>query len=439
MVLRVWWFNEFSPGDQIIFDNILTIIERNYKQFGYTHISTPAVERNDVLTAKSWEDASKQIFGLYGLAQWIEDTKDYSLHFDLTVPFARYVLDWQQMLAFPFKRYQIQPVWRGERQQRWRFKEFIQTDIDTIWRWDDSSSYLYYDAETVFALYKTLDEIKKYVWIDDEIQINISNRKILWPFVDYIIWENKEIKHWVFTMIDKFYKISQDDLKKWLSDLWLTQDKVEILFNFVIKDVSYENLLSLVWFIPSEDFDNWIKEFYEVVDNIEKLSKWFWIKVNYKINFLIVRWLDYYTWTVFETFFVNDRSLWSICSGWRYEWLTTHLDKKTNFSGVWWSIWADRFMVKYQEKNNQWKNTIADYLFVNFEETFSKTLELAGKFVNEWKNIEVYPTSAKLKKQFEFADKKWIKFVVILWQWELESWIYKIKNMETGLEEEFKL
>ncbi len=442
-MLRVWWFNEFSPSDQIIFDNILDIVENNYKQFGYSHISTPAVERNDVLLAKSWEDASKQIFWLYWLAQWVEDKKDFSLHFDLTVPFARYVIDWWNELVFPFKRYQIQPVWRWERQQRWRFKEFYQSDIDTIWnmKWasENLEQYLYYDAETIFVLYKTLIELKNYIWVDDDIIMNINNRKILWPFIDYIIWDDKNIKHDLFNMIDRFYKISIDEFKKWVSDLWLKDDKINKLLEFLSLDISYDNLLSLIWYIPDQKFDDWIKEFYDIIDHIEKLSKNFNIKINYKINFLIVRWLDYYTWIVFETFFKSDRSLWSICSWWRYEWLTTYIEPKSNYSWVWWSIWIDRFMVMYQEKNKWVKNTLSEYMFVNFSETYEDILNLAWRYVSEWKNIDIYPSPSKLKKQFEYADKKWIKYVVILWEWEKEKWVYKIKDMSNWEEETIKI
>ena len=134
MVLRPGWFPEYSPAEQLVFDDIKKIIEANYSQYGFAHIETPAVETTSVLLAKNGEDAGKQIFWLYGLAQGNEDTKDYALHFDLTVPFARYILDRENDITFPFKRYQIQPVRRGERSQRGRFKEFWQSDIDVIWQ-----------------------------------------------------------------------------------------------------------------------------------------------------------------------------------------------------------------------------------------------------------------------------------------------------------------
>ncbi len=123
-MFRPSWFPEYSPSEQLVFDAVKEIIEKNYAQYWFAHIQTPAVEANKVLLSKNGEDAGKQIFGLYGLAQWTEDTKDYALHFDLTVPFARYVLDWENEITFPFKRYQIQPVWRGERSQEEDLESF---------------------------------------------------------------------------------------------------------------------------------------------------------------------------------------------------------------------------------------------------------------------------------------------------------------------------
>lgn len=454
-MLRVGWFNEFSPWDQIIFDTILEITQKNYKQFWYTHISTPAVERNDVLLAKSWEDASKQIFWLYGLAQWSEDTKDYSLHYDLTVPFARYVLDWQAQLTFPFKRYQIQPVWRGERQQRWRFKEFYQADIDVIWKWDDTNTYLYYDAETIFVLYKTLLDIKNTLWINENIIVNISNRKILGPLVDYISdnvdikqvdsvieWEPVKTKTYIrdqiFSLVDRYYKIWQDQFRAGLVKLLEDENYVNLLMNFLLKELTIDNLLTLKWYIPSQEFDSWIDELYQVLSYLDHLWKWLGIDhLYYQINFFIVRWLDYYTGTVFETYFQKNTSLGSICSWWRYEGLTTHIDPKTNYSWVGGSIWVDRLLSILETTNP--KSTIADYMFMNFDETKSQIFELAWKYIAQWNNIEIYPSNDKFKKQLQYADKKGIRYVIILWESESQTWIYKLKDLQTGEEKEFKL
>ena len=194
-------FPEYSPSQQATFDRIKTIIEKNYLSFGYYHIHTPAVESNKVLLAKSGQETSKQIFWLYGLAQGGEDLKDYSLHFDLTIPFARYILDHEAEITFPFKRYQIQPVWRGERAQRGRFREFWQCDIDTVWRADSANSMVFYDAETLLVIAKIFEEIRKeyQIW---KVTIHYNDRKFLAKLLDD--YPNKSE---LYILFDKYYKI----------------------------------------------------------------------------------------------------------------------------------------------------------------------------------------------------------------------------------------
>lgn len=206
--LRPSGFPEYSPGQQIIFDKLKATIEQNYQAFGYTHIHTPAVEKNEVLLSKNGEETGKQIFGLYGMAQGSEDLKDYGLHFDLTVPFARYTLDWEHQLTFPFKRYQIQPVWRGERAQKGRYREFFQCDIDVIWKGE--KSYLYYDAEIITTLAKTLTEIIDITGIDDTITFHINNKKMSQAFLS-IITQNEDQRTKISSLIDKFDKIGEEN------------------------------------------------------------------------------------------------------------------------------------------------------------------------------------------------------------------------------------
>ena len=183
-MFKVSWFPELLPEQKIIEERIIATIKENYQKLWYTLIETPAVERNSVLTAKWWWEVSKQIFWLYWLANGCDkDTKDYSLHFDLTVPFARYVLDYKNDLVFPFKRSQIQKVWRWERAQKWRYREFYQADIDVIW--DESrennscTKNLFYDAEIIFLLATTIEEIFSKLNLKNDVQINVNNKKII--------------------------------------------------------------------------------------------------------------------------------------------------------------------------------------------------------------------------------------------------------------------
>lgn len=420
-MLRPSGFPEYSPAEQLVFDEVKDIIEKHYKFFWYSHIYTPAVESNKVLLSKSWDETSKQIFWLYGLAQWSEDLKDYSLHFDLTIPFARYILDHEWEITFPFKRYQTQPVRRGERSQRGRFKEFWQSDIDTVWRTDTKDSMIFYDAETLVVVANALEEIRKNYFSKKSITIHYNNRKLIDGLLEW--YSQKEA---IFSLFDKYYKIGTKKFEEELEKLTSNEDTQRILE--FIKDP--KNYLS------HSKSREWIQELRELEDYLEKLN----VK-KHKLVFdpLITRGLDYYTSTVYEAFFDNDIEIGSISWGGRYDGLTGYIDPKKNFSGVGGSIGISRLVTLILEGGSDSKQTISDYLCVNFSETLTEILKIADRLRNEWYNIEVYPSANKLDKQFGYADKKWIPHVVILGEWEKKEWIYKIKNMKTWEETSKKL
>lgn len=431
-MLRPGGFPEYSPAEQLVFDQVKSIIESIYEQHWYTHIQTPAVEANSVLLSKNWEDAGKQIFWLYWLAQWAEDGKDYSLHFDLTVPFARYVLDWENQLTFPFKRFQVQPVWRGERSQRWRFKELWQADVDVIWQEMEKPQIgknLYYDAEMMIVIAKALDKIINKFLPSQTFTIHVNNRYLLaWVMEQFPEWKRSEI----YSLLDKYYKISKEQFIKEVENL-LDKDSDKLL-NFV--NLSIENLQS--YWLENDNFKRGVAELQEVFWYIKALNP----SNTYKLVFdpYIIRWLDYYTWTVYETFFDNDIALWSISSGGRYENLTWYINpKKSHYSWVGWSIWLSRIIFLILEKGSPENLTKTQYLFINFKETIDETAKLMDTYLDKWYYCEIYPSSDKLAKQFSYADKKWIKNVVILWEWEKSEWIYKIKNMTTWEEETHKI
>jgi len=423
-MLRVSWFWELLPEQKIIEEKILNIIKTSYKKIWYTSIETPAVEKNSVLTAKWWWESLKQIFWLYGLTQWCEkDTKKYSLHFDLTVPFARYVIDHRNELIFPFKRNQIQKVRRWERPQRWRFRELYQADIDVIWEEKDNKNYLFYDAETIFTIVNTLEEIFKTVNIDKTTFININHKKLINWFLKHI--ELKNIKGKITNLIDKKDKISKQDFIKELGNLNINKEKQGKIIEFTnIETFNIQEIKKLN--INNEEWNNWIKDIEDILEILEQL----WIKDKVKINLSIMRGLDYYTGMVFETFIEWERNLWSIASWWRYENFTSFIDSKSFFSWVGWSIWISRLESYIFEKLETNQKTSSEYLLINFKETQKKVLKLYKKFIEQWKYIEYYPEPDKLWKQFKYADKKWIKYCIILWEQELQEWQYQIKNME---------
>ena len=440
-MLKVWGFAELKPEQKIIEEKIFEIVKKNYQKYWYTPIETPAVERTEVLTAKGGWEATSQIYGVYGLAQWASDLKKYSLRFDLTVPLARYVIDHRNELTFPFKKSFIAKVWRGERQQRGRSREFYQADIDVIWENNDQikeAQNLFYDAEVISIVYKTYGEIFQEFNLEGWVEVNINNKKIISWLLQSLWLEEKSLK--VFGIIDSIAKISREDFDKNLEWAWCSEWQIETINNFVRQEIDLEKLWSLwkEFWIENEVFLEWISELTQILKFINmQWNAW----EGVKINFSIVRGLEYYTWTVFETVITTDRKLWSIAGGGRYEWLTKYLDKKADFSWVWFSMWITRFEDYLFEKLDTEKlaQTTSEYLIINFEETQGESLELYQKLAAKWKSVEYYPEAAKLKKQFKYADWKWIKYCVLLGSWELEKWVYSVKNMESWESEEVEL
>ena len=419
-MLRVGWFWELDPSSQKLFDRLIKILEQTYQKWGYDHIYTPAVEKNEVLLAKGGEEVSGQIFGLYGLKQWCEkDKKDYSLHFDLTVPLARYVLDRRNELRFPFKRYQIQPVWRWERQQKGRFREFFQADIDTIFEGDGP---LWYDIETLLVIGEALKYIFEEFDLKEQIIIKINSKKIINSLIKRV-GLNEQASN-ILGLLDKYYKLDSSDFES-------------MLYKIAWKE-KWQQLLKLV--TDGDSLLDILEEWTEIRSQLDELKKWkhsLWLdKMSFEFDPFIVRWLDYYTGMVFETFVDGKRELGSIASGGRYEGLTSYIQPKTNFGGVWWSIGVNRLFswIKQIVDVDWWQDK---YLITRFEGI--DITEIVNKLLNEKKEIEIYPNTDGLKKQFKFANKKKIRYVVVVGEEEVGKGVYKIKDLKSGEEKSYPL
>lgn len=418
-----WWFPERLPSEQLLENKFKSIISWEFQKYWFVNIATPAVERNEVLTAKSWSDASQQIYWLHGLAQvqqWKNDYKNYSLRFDLTVPMSRYVLDHAEDLAFPFKRYQIQKVWRGESAQRWRYKEFYQCDVDVV----DKTIDIKYDAETIEVLAKTLQKVFHYFDIEADFTIQLNNRKIYDAIFEDLAIDTSD--RWsVMNMIDSYYKIGIDNFSREL-EAKIGEHKSKKLQRYL--DYSIENLDSQ----ESSTVQEAKKELKTVYDLLSRS----WIKVA--INPYIVRGLDYYTWTVFETFIDDHPEFWSICSGWRYDNLSKHITDATwhkgeNYEGVGWSIWLSRllwrlldaWMIHHQER-------LVDVMFFNiaWQATYYKQ-EIASILRNEGITTTLYHKDDKLGKQFTYAEKLWIPLGIFLGEQEEKTKSITIRNLST--------
>ncbi len=399
---RPGWFIEYSPKEQKIFDILYKTIEQKFAQYGYQHIHTPAVESVDVLK-KWWDEVSKQIFGLYGLAQWAEDAKNYALHFDLTVPFARYVLDRQNELAFPFKRYQIQPVWRGERSQRGRYKEFRQADIDVIWKTKDDKGYnAVYDADCIIALSKSINSASSQLGLNISSKFHVNNKLFTLALIDLIAGIDRPA---LFKLFDSYHKLSKEKFKEELSKLEIKWAHIDILTSLYGKSIEQFRAFAA----SSSAAQN-------ALDQLEQVTKKLdFENINYIIDPFIVRGLDYYTGTVFETFIDDRKDLGSICSGWAYANLTEFLDERQSFSWVGWSIGLSRLMSVLLEEYNiaeTFSPEEESYLVIHEEGKTQQAQDIVTKLHSKHKIAEMYPLVDKLDKQFKYAEKKGISYIV---------------------------
>jgi histidyl-tRNA synthetase len=357
--------------------------------------------------------------------------KPYSLHFDLTVPFARYVVDNESILKFPFKRYQIQKVWRGERQQRWRFKEFIQADIDLVW----NNLPLNYDSEVILTLYRTLKEIFEFLKIWKWVEIHLNNKKFIeWICTMYnISWDTKTIFFW---LLDGFYKATPEEFLIKLQNLvWENFKEINKLINTKIDELDISNPF----------LSEWINELKEVYTSLKE--KW----VNILFDPYITRWLDYYTWTVFETFISNYDNFWSICSGWRYDNLVESIRKVTgewknnkdtnNYEWVWWSIGLSRLFWWLDETwliNKKLPLTQA-IIFNTLWNNLSYREKIWELLRNNWISTDIYYSDEKLWKQFNYAENKNIPFWIFAWDEEQTKNEVIVKNLYSREQESISI
>ena len=297
-------FMELLPNEQILFNKMKEIIKKSYEKYGFLPLDTPIIEDANVLLAKAGGETEKQIYKLK------KGENDLALRFDLTVPLAKYVTEYYDKLSFPFKRYQIGKVYRGEKPQRGRYREFYQCDVDII---GDGELSIINDAEIPSIIYNTFKKLGF-----DDFTICINNRKILNGLFSSL--ELEDISPEILRIIDKIEKIGKEEVKRELL-ISIPEKKVDVIMQFLeIKGKNEEKIQAL----ESMNIDNEI--FKEGINEIKEVSKFIKIfgvpEENYKIDLTIARGLDYYTGTVYETFLNQYKNLGSICSGGRYDNLT---------------------------------------------------------------------------------------------------------------------
>ena len=411
-------FMELMPNEQILFEQMKQKIEKTYQKFGFLPLDTPILELSEVLLAKAGGETEKQIY------RFEKGDTDISMRFDLTVPLAKYVAKNYGNLSFPFRRYQIGKVYRGERAQKGRFREFYQCDIDII---GDGELSVINDAELPSVIYNVFKELGF-----DDFTICINNRKILNGLFENL--EQKENGAEILRIIDKIEKIGKEAVIEELEKINISKNSIDKIINFIeidgTTDEKIEKLNNLN--IENETFKLGLEELTQVV----KYVRIFGIPdSNFKVDLTIARGLDYYTGTVYETFLNEYRELGSICSGGRYENLAEYYtDKKLPGVGI--SIGLTRLFYKLNELQliNANKKSIADVLIIPMVEDKTKPIELARNLRKSGINTEIYLNEKKLKAKFKYADKLNIPYVIVIGEDEISSNIFKIRNMVTGKE-----
>lgn len=408
-------FMELKPNEQILFNQIKEKIEESYKRFGFLPLDTPILELSEVLLAKAGGETEKQIYRF-------TRGDDLAMRFDLTVPLAKYVSKNYGELQFPFRRYQIGKVYRGERPQKGRFREFYQADIDII---GDGELSIMNDAEIPSIIYTTFKSLGF-----DDFTIRINNRKILNGLFEYL--NIVELSTEIMRIIDKLEKIGKENVKLELLKLNIEEEIVDKILEFIsISGNNEEKIKALEKLnIKNEVFEKGLFELKEVVKYIRLFGV---PEENFSIDLTIARGLDYYTGTVYETFLDNYREIGSVCSGGRYDNLAENYTDKS-LPGVGIAIGVTRLFDQLNDLKliKTEKESISDVLVISTSDDVSECLPIANTFRKEGINTEVYMNDKKMKAKFKYADKLKIPYVAIIGEDELKENKVSLKNLVTG-------
>jgi histidyl-tRNA synthetase len=435
---------DFLPNEMAKRKYIFGTIENVFKKYGFLPIETPSMENTDTLMGKYGEEGDRLIFKILNSGDFLKKVQDDSLQsrdlkgmlpkisekalrYDLTVPFARFVVQNQNEIAFPFKRYQIQPVWRADRPQRGRYREFYQCDVDII-----GSDSLLNEVELVQIFDDVLTDLNL---IDFTIKIN--NRKILSGIAEVVGEKEKIID--ITVAIDKLDKIGVEKVKEELRTKEISLQAIAKLTPLLTISGSNEELISTIESLisDSEEGRKGVAELKEVLSKVAKVGL-----QNAKIEFTpsLARGLNYYTGAIFEVS-AGGVKIGSICGGGRYDDLTSIFGLK-GISGVGISFGADRIYDVLEELNlfPETITTSTKIMFVNFGELESThCLSLVKQLRYNNISSELYPDDAKMKKQMTYANNKSIPYVALIGTKEIENNSLTVKNMITGEQKEYSL
>ena len=409
-------FMELLPKEQLVFDQIRHTLSEVYRQYGFLPLDTPVLEHSEILLTKSGGETEKQIY------RFSKGDTDLTMRFDLTVPLAKYVAKNYSALTFPFRRYQIGKVYRGERAQKGRFREFYQSDIDII---GDGSLALMNDAEIPSIIYDIFHRLGL-----NDFTIRINNRKVLTGFFSMLGLDEKA--EGIMRVVDKLEKIGKDAVLKELEELGVSKEQCEKILHFISFKGSNEETIA---FLNSLKEDNELFALgAEELEFVTTAIKAYGVpEENFHIDLTIARGLDYYTGTVYETSFNKHPEIGSICSGGRYENLAGYYTEK-QLPGVGISIGLTRLFYILNERNYLRDDTCApsDVLVIPMTEDVAPSIRIASELRKFDIHTQIYFEKKKFKAKIGYADKLSIPFAIFLGEDELAANKVALKNLSTG-------
>ena len=411
-------FMELYPYEQVEFNKIKETIIDIYKQYGFYPLDTPIIEYSNVLLAKAGGETEKQIY------RFNKGDNDLSLRFDLTVPLAKYVASRYNDLAFPFKRYQIGKVFRGERPQKGRYREFYQCDIDII---GDTELSLKYDSEVVNVIYDIFNKLNF-----GDFVVKINNRKVLSGFFNSLGLHDKTQD--ILRIIDKIAKIGLKEVQNELLKLNITQDQITKITNFINIDGSnqekIEKLKSLN--INDETYNIGVNELSLLIDDLRARRM---VSDKYKIDLTISRGLDYYTGSVFETYLKDYPEIGSVCSGGRYDNLAEYYtDRKLPGVGI--SIGLTRLFYVLRELGiiKTEETSPSDIVIIPMCDNFEYIYEIGDILKNNGMSVNICYIEKGIKQRMKYADKMHTKYAIIIGEDEVSKNTIILKNMYEGVQ-----
>lgn len=441
---------DFSPVEMLRRKYIFSTIEKVFQNYGFLPLETPAMEKLETLTGKYGEEGDRLIFKVLsngdvwsGVAPELKEklmkgedvnpgkfaaaVSEKALRYDLTVPFARYVVQHRNEIAFPFKRYQVQPVWRADRPQKGRYREFYQCDADVV-----GTTSLLCEAEIVMMI----REVMKGLGVTD-FTIKINHRGVLKGIADTIEATGKETA--LYVAIDKLDKIGKEGVSKELSEAGFAPDKIELLFNILSTTGSNEQKrLALASLFKSESGQKGLNDLKTVFDLLEASGS---DQNNLEFDISLARGLSYYTGCIFEVK-INNVSIGSVSGGGRYDNLTASFGDKENLSGVGISFGVDRLYDVLEELQLFPKEIQrSSKVLICFLDTESMRygLKVLASLRAAGIPSELYPDESKLKKQLDYANKKMIPFTIVIGEEERKEGKLMLKNMDAGTQEKVSL